>query len=167
MRIRQNQGYSIMEAMIVVTLIGVIASMAVPKFGNYVQQQRLHNDARLLAMELRVARMRAITEKVDYGVLFYPIEQKIEVYRDPLQNPVLVKAAIQLQTANHFRIENISTESGIVFTPRGNIRPECLTNPNSSESTITIWNIRYLPEIKEYLKILATTGLVKWSKDDY
>jgi prepilin-type N-terminal cleavage/methylation domain-containing protein len=54
-----HRGFSLLEVMVVVGLIGVIAAIAVPMFGNAIANFRLSGDARSVSNATAVAKMRA------------------------------------------------------------------------------------------------------------
>lgn len=165
MRLIRKKGYSIVELAIVVAVMGVIASLAVPKMHNYIQKQRLHGDTRSISGFLKVARYRAISEKVDHGIYFDAINHTYQIVRDPLNTFEPVGAVQTLHTADRFILDNINSDIGVVFTPRGNVRPETLLEWDNYQSQITLYNVRYFPEKKEHLFVLATTGVVKWQSE--
>lgn len=58
-KLRQQTGYSLIEILVVVGIIGVVSVIAVPLFGNLVANLRVTGDARGMANSLAVAKMRA------------------------------------------------------------------------------------------------------------
>jgi prepilin-type N-terminal cleavage/methylation domain-containing protein len=58
-RLRRDSGFTIVETLIVVGLIGVISAIAVPMFGNAIANFRVTGDARSLSNNVAVAKMRA------------------------------------------------------------------------------------------------------------
>ena len=59
MRTRSAQGYSIIEILIVVGLIGVVSAIAAPMMANSLRYYRLSGDARSTANGLALSKMRA------------------------------------------------------------------------------------------------------------
>lgn len=58
-RLRRDSGFTILETVIVVGLIGVISVVAVPMFGNAIANFRVTGDARGVSNAIAVAKMRA------------------------------------------------------------------------------------------------------------
>ena len=57
----RDAGFSLIDMMIVVALIGIIAGMAVPSFGNLSESMKLASNAREIERELQTARLKAVT----------------------------------------------------------------------------------------------------------
>jgi prepilin-type N-terminal cleavage/methylation domain-containing protein len=60
--IRQSDGFSLLEIILVVGLIGVISAIAVPMLGNAIANFRLSGDARSVSNAAAVAKMRAASD---------------------------------------------------------------------------------------------------------
>jgi type IV fimbrial biogenesis protein FimT len=60
LRGRRTAGFSMMELMIVVVIMGIIASIAMPAMGGMVSRQRLDSATRQLTQDVGYARMLAV-----------------------------------------------------------------------------------------------------------
>jgi type II secretion system protein H len=60
---RQFRGFTLVEVLLVLLIIGVMISLALPSIGSGVKTLQLHNSARILASTLRYARTKAIREQ--------------------------------------------------------------------------------------------------------
>lgn len=69
-RLKSRGGFTLMEVMISVVIIGVIASLAGPRLSKEITKIQFRGSARDLVSTLREARSRAITEKQEYAVAF-------------------------------------------------------------------------------------------------
>ena len=56
---KESRGFSLVETLVVVALIGVIAAIAVPMSGNAIRYAKISGDARSLSNDLAVTKMRA------------------------------------------------------------------------------------------------------------
>lgn len=67
---RNQRGFTIIEMMVVVVIIGIIAAMAIPSYNKFIAHQRLNGVARELFSDVRGARVAAIKEGVQYAINF-------------------------------------------------------------------------------------------------
>ncbi len=63
---RNNSGFSMLELLVVISIIGIIAVMALPSAYTFVKGYRLHADASALASQLNVTRFRAASQFTPY-----------------------------------------------------------------------------------------------------
>ncbi len=68
--IGHRAGFSLLETLIVISIIGIILAIAFPSYTRYAGDQRARAAAHLLASDLRVAQQEAITRRVDVTVTF-------------------------------------------------------------------------------------------------
>jgi len=67
---RDTRGVTLAEMVMVLAIFGVLAALAVPSFLRALPGIRLKGDARDVASVLRLARMRAVADRNQYGVYF-------------------------------------------------------------------------------------------------
>ncbi len=63
---RNNSGFSMLELLVVISIIGIIAVMALPSAYTFVKGYRLHADASAIASQLNVTRFRATSQFTPY-----------------------------------------------------------------------------------------------------
>lgn len=68
----RNAGVTLIEAMIVVTVIGILAALAVPSFDQQMKQQRVEGAAEGLVAALQNAKAEAIKSNAFVGIAFDP-----------------------------------------------------------------------------------------------
>ena len=70
-RSRQS-GYSLAEALVVLTIIGLISGITVPFFMNYLRSNRIRSSAMYFQTAVRFARQRAVTKRIQTRLSFDP-----------------------------------------------------------------------------------------------
>jgi prepilin-type N-terminal cleavage/methylation domain-containing protein len=69
---RKNSGFTLMELMVVIALIGVLASLAVPEYINWLPRYRAKKAAMELSGQLHKVKLKAVKENRPHGVYFDP-----------------------------------------------------------------------------------------------
>lgn len=69
---RKNSGFSMLELLVVISIIGIIAVMALPSAWTFVKGYRLHTDASAIASQLNVTRFRATSQYTPYRLNITP-----------------------------------------------------------------------------------------------
>ena len=65
-------GYSLLEMLVVLAILGLIAAVAIPPIGTSIDHMRLSDDARILAGALREAREDALNQQRDVALTIDP-----------------------------------------------------------------------------------------------
>ena len=71
-RSRAQAGFTLVEVMIVLAIIGIMAAIGIPSFKDLVPRIRLNNNTMVLANEIAAARVRAISKSTDFRITFNP-----------------------------------------------------------------------------------------------
>ncbi len=70
MRTRSDQGFTIMELVVVMTLALIIMGIALPNLLSWLPTYRLSAGARQVASDLQLARMKAISQNAKFRLIF-------------------------------------------------------------------------------------------------
>ncbi|UCD85163.1 MAG: GspH/FimT family pseudopilin [Deltaproteobacteria bacterium] len=72
--INEKKGFTLLEMMVVVVIIGVLAGVAVPNVADWVTRYRLRSATRNLISNMIKAKSQAISENMPYVIAFNDIE---------------------------------------------------------------------------------------------
>ena len=155
---KKQKGVTLMELVVVVVVIGMMSALAVPSFLNYSSKMEAKSTARDIVSTLRMARSKAISERVQYGVFFDAGNRRCIYFKDKvnpasfLYEPISGDSAISVDTLDldvNFG-GNTFTNTTVVFKTDGGASSsgEMQILPGSGGFTYTI-------------NVLASTGRVK------
>ncbi len=113
------------EIMIMAVIVGVVASMAVPRFQRAYQRLQFRSANRDIVSTLRLARSMSISDKQQYGVYFDDVGRTITLFKDVV-NPTgnafeTGDIVIRVDTLDQ-NIEYLSTDitnNTVTFSPNG------------------------------------------------
>jgi len=63
---QRNSGFSMLELLVVILVLGIVVAMAIPQAINAVKGYRLHSDAGAVAAQMNVTRFRATSQNAPY-----------------------------------------------------------------------------------------------------
>jgi prepilin-type N-terminal cleavage/methylation domain-containing protein len=116
-RTRANKGFTLIEMLIVISLIAIITAIAVPQFTRYTQNNALQSAARELAGDIQIIRQRAAADSAAYTLQF--LDNTRYTYTLP-PNPAVIKNVTTLTDYSDIRFdENTFPGNRIMFQPRG------------------------------------------------
>lgn len=80
--LKRKSGFTLIELMITTVIVGIVASMAVPKVQKAYEKMQFTSSHKELISTLKLARSMAITEKAPYGVFLDPTAMTITLFKD-------------------------------------------------------------------------------------
>ncbi len=144
MKIRKNKGFTLIELMIVMAILGIVLAIAAPNFTKYLHNTNLKNAVRDLAGDIHNTKQTAAAQAVHYEMIFDNTNNKYEIKKcgSNSTDPCNVKTADKspASVAGYIAIDSLTYPSSkISFQPRGTISPSgSITLKNDKGSTATI-----------------------------
>ena len=110
--IKNSSGFSLIELMVVISIIGIIAVIAVPQYGRFIAKNSVKRASNDLFMNMRLARTIAIKENRNYIMTFNETANTYRIGFDADSNNSLLDAGDQYDGAGPVRVITIPTEYG-------------------------------------------------------
>ena len=88
---KKTGGFTLLELMAVVGILGVMAAVAVPNYLAWLPKHRLNGAARTLSSDLYLARMKAVSENREFTVKFDVDKNNYSIYSVGQAGETLVK----------------------------------------------------------------------------
>jgi type IV fimbrial biogenesis protein FimT len=78
----KQSGFTLIELIVIIAIVGVFAAIAVPNFLSYMPKHRLNGAARQVMGDLMAARMKAVSQNCDVAVTFASGNPEYEIWTD-------------------------------------------------------------------------------------
>lgn len=146
--VRRTHGFTLVELMIVVALMGILSAIAVPNIMGQMPRYRLNGAARQVMSDLLSARMEAVSQNNEFRILF--LDSKRYTILNDADNDGSSDAGETTETkdlSTDYSDVSIAANNDPVFQPRGTA---------SNLATITLTNSAGTRNIS-----ISSTGRVK------
>jgi len=161
---RFQKGITLVEIMTTVVIVGIVATMAVPKFQIAFERIRFRSVNRDITSQLRLARSYAVSSKEQHGVHFNAATLSYTLFVDKVNTAAMVfepgDSVISVDTLpSEFQMLWTDTPTGsIVFRPNG-----------ATTATANIVTLAVTPDIVgiHVHNILAATGRIQTNSAFY
>jgi len=120
MRIRKGNGFTLVELMIVIAVMGIMMTIAIPSYQTFMAQRRLNGAAREVMSELMASRMQAITKNNRFRVFFLDATNYQILDDANNNNAVDTGEATQMKNIQtNYHDVTLSRTADPIFHPRG------------------------------------------------
>ena len=85
---RRPSGFTLIGLLLTMVIMGILAGIAIPSFSPWLPKSRVNGAARTLFTDLRLAKMKAISENRNYEITFDTANNRYSIY---LESGALVK----------------------------------------------------------------------------
>jgi len=138
--ISEKKGFTLLETLMVITIIGFMTAIAVPSYLTFMQQRRLNGAARMVMSDLMAARMQAVTHNNNFRVFFLD-SKRYQILDDDNNNGVADSGeATQIKDIRStYSDVTMSSNNNPVFSPKGtaaNLATITLSNLSGSRNVV-------------------------------
>ncbi len=114
--INNRLGFSILELVIVLVLIGLLVSIAVLRSGPQLDRQRVRRAATVLVADLQYAQQQAVRQRTPIVLL---VDGAVRGYLIRERDTPTVHRERQLGSSTDFRLDVLSVSGDVEFFPNG------------------------------------------------
>lgn len=145
--VKNTKGFSLLEMIVVMVLVGLLTALSAPTVGNSLSNLRLKTTARKLSAVLRGVRSKAISDKKKYSVALDPDNSSYS-YPDNGTNKTISLPENIVFDKIDLKDEMMERQSNVYFYPKGNCTGGSIILSNERKQVVQI-------------KIETLTGRVK------
>ena len=129
-----EKGFTFIELMIVLVILGILAGLAIPSLDLLFSKDKLRASTSTVTSSLYVARMKAVNEAEPYGVQFN-VDGLFTIVRDPEGASEIRGAGYKLEDGITFSEVNFE-DWLVIFNEFGQLEKSCLPSGEMTGSII-------------------------------
>jgi prepilin-type N-terminal cleavage/methylation domain-containing protein len=152
-----NRGFTLVELLVVVSIIAVASAIAIPSFVNWGSKFRLRASADEIAKNMLLARMKAISTNRDVEIKFYEVEKKYEVIHEGKTEVFELPKDVNFGELDEDEVTHLAVDK-VTFKPAGHAEIVF----NKSTFNVKLYSTaEKLTDKKRKVTVKAVTGIVK------
>jgi prepilin-type N-terminal cleavage/methylation domain-containing protein len=133
--VNQQKGFSLIELIVVMGIMGILATFAVPAFQNYIRNQNLKTAARGITSDFFATREKALTENVRYRITFDQAGNSYTIARGTAAGAPYVDQQTKLMTSYASYIK-VDADQVVYFQTRGTVTACNFTISNTNNGSV-------------------------------
>jgi prepilin-type N-terminal cleavage/methylation domain-containing protein len=143
MKTQSNQGYTLVELIVVVLVLSIFTTIATPYFLNWLHQYRLEAATVIVANHLRMARLLAIYTGVKHQIQVKKLDagNYYQMVKDPGGEDTLVTSIGRVVLDKRFggvMIQGCPAAGRITFSPKGTSHPATILLENAVGTQVRV-----------------------------
>ncbi|SJZ86236.1 type II secretion system protein [Selenihalanaerobacter shriftii] len=131
----KEEGFTLLEIMVVLSLVGILSSLIIVRSGNLVSRYRLEATINEMTSDFRRVQQRAISEQVTYGIRFNPTNETYTLFNED-DGDIETK---DLDDSLEYDDVVFGGDQEVTFKPIGTADNGHITVANDNNDGYTIW----------------------------
>jgi prepilin-type N-terminal cleavage/methylation domain-containing protein len=133
--VNQQRGFTLIELIIVMGIMGILATIAAPHFQNYIGNQNLKTAARGITSDFFATREKALSENVRYRITFDQASNSYTIARGTAAGAPYVDQQTKLMTSYASYIK-VDADQVVFFQTRGTVTACNFTISNTNNGSV-------------------------------
>ena len=133
--VNQQKGFTLIELIVVMGIMGILATIAAPSFQNYIRNQNLKTAARGITSDFFATREKALSENVRYRITFDQASNSYTIAGGTAAGAPYVDQQTKLMTSYASYIK-VDADQVVFFQTRGTVTACNFTISNTNNGSV-------------------------------